>query len=464
MHSKYISKTLLASSLAIIYIITMASGITWANQGADGGDLISAAATGGIAHPSGYPTYLLLARLFQFIPIGSLAFRTNLMSAISAVCIALIVYDIVNTSQNSIASLASAYAIGLSPLLWSQAVITEVYTLHVLFITIFLFLSAKNSHHFLFGLIFGLGMGNHITTILLLPILFRKEKKVLLQRFSGLTLGLFIYITLPLRAISNPPVNWGDPVTLKNFIWLVSGKLYQGQLFASTPAAVWGRIQTTAFLFLEQFGWIGLLIGFTGLIIYYKPSRLNHTILWVSFTFLIFPLIYDTRDSFLYLLPVFLCFTIWIGIGLGNLMETAAKYARQLSPSIGLIFLSILFIQAGTHWNQVDASHDDRAENFGKEIMTQTPQNAILFAKGDPAVLTLWYFHYALKQRADITVIATDLLQNEWYQETIRSNYPNLNLPDDFFMFPEVISAYNPEKTICHVEYNFSAQLKCSQP
>src|SRR5512134_545866 len=70
--------------LAIAYASTLAPGITWANNGTDSGDLITAAATLGVAHPTGYPTYLLLARFFQLIPVGSLAFRTNLLSALFA--------------------------------------------------------------------------------------------------------------------------------------------------------------------------------------------------------------------------------------------------------------------------------------------------------------------------------------------------------------------------------------------
>jgi hypothetical protein len=182
--------------------------------------------------------------------------------------------------------------------------------------------------------------------------------------------------------------------------------------------------------------------------------------IWISLTFMIFPLMYDTRDSFLYLLPSFLCFAIWVGAGLGNLIDSAAQKSPRLSPVIGLIFLAIIFIRAGGHWSQVDASHDVRAENFGQEMMTDTPENAIIFAKGDQAVLTLWYFHYALKERPDTAVIATDLLQNEWYQETIRNNYPNLNLPDEFFMFPEVIIARNPGRIICHVEHNLSTRCE----
>ena len=81
--------------LLVIYIRTLAPGLTWANGGSDGGDLIAAAATRGIPHPTGYPLYLLLARLFQLLPVGSLAYRTNLMSAVFTTAASLLVYAVV---------------------------------------------------------------------------------------------------------------------------------------------------------------------------------------------------------------------------------------------------------------------------------------------------------------------------------------------------------------------------------
>ena len=183
----YFPPLLLAVSLLAVYLATMAPGLTWANAGADGGDLIAAAATGGVAHPTGYPLYLLLARLFQCLPVGSLAYRTNLLSAVAAVLAALLVYALVDRNLSSLSSatrwlagLASGAAIGLSPLFWSQAVITEVYALHAFFVALLLFLSiddsslriSKNFHGLFLGLAFGLAMGNHVTSLLLFPVVF----------------------------------------------------------------------------------------------------------------------------------------------------------------------------------------------------------------------------------------------------------------------------------------------------
>src|SRR6478672_57766 len=71
---------LVGATLGCAYAYTLAPGVTWANDGADSGDLIAATATLGVAHPTGYPTYLLLARLFQLIPLGDLALRSTIFS------------------------------------------------------------------------------------------------------------------------------------------------------------------------------------------------------------------------------------------------------------------------------------------------------------------------------------------------------------------------------------------------
>jgi hypothetical protein len=487
--NKYLPPGILVISLALIYFMTLAPGLTWANQGSDGGDLITAAATGGVAHPTGYPVYLLLARFFQLLPIGSLAFRTNLMSAVVTVMVALLVYDLVSRfspaskgNQNWLAGLASAYAFGLSPLVWSQAVITEVYALHALFVILILYLSSSDlSLHFgqkrldcLLGFTFGLAIGNHVTSILLFPILpvfsskqtvkgridQQPDKYSFLRRLTWLGMGLLGYLTLPLRALSQPPVNWGNPLTLDGFGWLVSGKLYQDQLFALKLSAVWSQVQAAAALLIEQFGIPGLIVGLVGLVVFYRSSRLYRNTIWIVFAFIAFAIIYATYDSYMYLIPAFLCFAIWIGLGVGGLLDMFVQRFRQIGTVGGLIFILYLFILAGNHWYQVDASQDLRAENFGKEVLVQIPANAIVFAKGDKAIFAMWYFHYALHNRPDIAVVATDLLHFDWYQKTLHTNYPNLTLHGPF-PFVTTVTEANPEHPACFIEYIQSTDIHC---
>jgi hypothetical protein len=71
----------------LVYLLTLARTLTWAHDGADGGDLIVAVLTGGVPHPPGYPTYLLLGSLFARLQVGAPAFRLNLMSAVGAAAV-----------------------------------------------------------------------------------------------------------------------------------------------------------------------------------------------------------------------------------------------------------------------------------------------------------------------------------------------------------------------------------------
>src|SRR5262249_27244999 len=62
------------------YTSTLAPTVTLV----DSGELILAARTLGVAHPPGFPLYVLLAHLATLVPIGSIAMRVNFASALFA--------------------------------------------------------------------------------------------------------------------------------------------------------------------------------------------------------------------------------------------------------------------------------------------------------------------------------------------------------------------------------------------
>jgi len=478
-----------------VYLTSMAPGLTWANYGADGGDLITAAATGGVAHPSGYPLYLLLARLFQYLPIGTLAYRTNLMSAFSVIAAAVLVYGIViqyleafNLHWDWMAGLAAGLGFGLAPLVWSQALITEVYALNMSFIALMLYLATKPlSRYFTekrqdwaLGLVFGLAMGNHLTAFLFLPVILATTIQVLpdpgnhnrwskkwkldghslFRRITGVGIGLLVYLTLPLRALSHPPVNWGNAATLDGFVWLISGKPYQGLLFNLDLLSILERARNTLSLLLAQFGLIGLFVGLIGMIAFHKPCRLNLFMVWTVSAFSLFAIGYGTSDALLYMLPAFLCFSIWIGIGLQGLMDLLARRISLMGPLVTTIFILALLAQAWGNRAYVDASNDLRAEVFGRTVFTIAPAHAIVFAKGDEAVFTAWYFQYALGYRSDLAIIATDLLDYAWYTRSLHETYLDLNISSPF-PFAESIRAANPGRPICNIRYIQAPEINC---
>ena len=79
----WLAASVAAAALAV-YVATLAPGLTFEHHGTDGGDLIAAARTLGVPHPTGYTTYTLLAWLFSQLPVGVIAYRVNLLSAVCA--------------------------------------------------------------------------------------------------------------------------------------------------------------------------------------------------------------------------------------------------------------------------------------------------------------------------------------------------------------------------------------------
>jgi hypothetical protein len=85
----------------------------------------------GVAHNPGYPLYALLTWPVAQIPIGSLAWRINLFSAMTgAVAVALTTLAARSLGCGRIVAAAAALGFGLGATFWAQAVVAEVYTLN----------------------------------------------------------------------------------------------------------------------------------------------------------------------------------------------------------------------------------------------------------------------------------------------------------------------------------------------
>lgn len=490
----WLPKIFLALTLGVTYLATLAPGLTWANNGADGGDFITAAATGGVAHAPGYPVYLLIARLFQFLPIGSIALRTNLLSVVCTILAAILLYDLVvrffhSLSYPWLVGLITAFAFGFSPLVWSQAVITEVYALQSLFIVLILSLLPLGDTQFrlegdkldsIRGLVFGLAMGNHLTAIFLLPPLLlvgvlnhdrltngstlagKKNRewvqgwsikfRPLLIRCIWILVGLSIYFTLFFRANSGSPVNWGNPSNLKNFIWLITGKIY-GNYFFNFPIGFFLiKIKTWGNILLNQLGIIGLMVAIFGLIIHWKKSiKYSLVTCWMVLAFCVFSFIYNSSDSFIYLIFSVIALCLWLGLGVAKIIEIANSFKPWLALIIGLLLFSYFVSYGLQTYPKVDASQDNRAEQFGNNVMSVAPNQSLIFTDGDKDTFALWYFHYVLHERPDIAVIVPNLLPYQWYREMLHKTYSALTIPDQGVdsWKTEMMKA-NPKRPVCN--------------
>jgi hypothetical protein len=132
-----------------------------------------------IAHPSGYPLYVLLGKLFSLLPVGTIAWRVNLSSAVCAALAAWFLYRAVEDGacsggfpiDSSASSLLAALTLAFSPTLWSRSVEAEVYALNALLVALTLWVVVRWTRGRLaperalplLGLLTGVGIASHLT-------------------------------------------------------------------------------------------------------------------------------------------------------------------------------------------------------------------------------------------------------------------------------------------------------------
>jgi hypothetical protein len=440
-----------------VYVATLAPDLSFAHHGTDGGDLIAAARTLGIPHPPGYPTYTLLAWLFSHLPFGTIAYRVNLLSAVCAaatvglLCCTAEILQPANDPTPGRPGLPAATALTLafSSLLWSQAVISEVYTLLALFAALLLWLLVRwrrgGGDHLLWltALLGGLGLGNHLTLVLIVPaaliLLWPERRRWLRTRAllpaGGLFLtGLCVYVYLPLAAAHSPPVNWGNPQTWSRFLWVVTAKQYQGFAFGLDLAAIPGRLSAWAQLLGDQFGWWGLAIALAGLWSLWQRDRrfALFSLAWIlpAGTYAFF---YDTGDSEVYLLPALLLLALWWGEGASYLLQVAQhlRPARRMWQRSALFVVLLLPLASlALHWQAASPDDDWLARSYIDQALESVEPGGLIISRGDRPTFALWYGLFADGQRPDVAIVNGPLLAYFWYRDEMRRLYPDLTLDE----------------------------------
>ena len=150
----------------------------------------------GTAHPPGYPLYVMLSHLFVQLPIGTIAYRANLFSAVMAslaVALAYVITRQIGARRAAAFAAAAGLATGYS--FWTSAVFAEVYSLAAvmaaLTISLLLAWGARGGTTLLIAAVaaFGLGLGNHLTIVGLLPAavayVLLRDRRVVTGRFMA---------------------------------------------------------------------------------------------------------------------------------------------------------------------------------------------------------------------------------------------------------------------------------------
>ena len=281
--------------LASLLAALVALGAAWAAllpgvQFWDTGELQAVAPLLGTAHPTGFPTYVLLGWLASVVlqPFGEPALRMNLFSAICLAVAAAVTVDLVRAlTGRLVLGIAAGIAMALTPIAWAVGTHAEAHTLHLALVAILLWLLVAWDAHarapettdrgdrFLVAasFVFALAVGNHSLTLLLAipvglyvlavdPEIWRRGRLVS-SCIGVLVLTLIaVYLELPIRAAPGPlqaALVYGTPNTWEGFKYIVFAEQFQGSLqdpFGELPRKFGDLVNLTA----GQFGILAPLI------------------------------------------------------------------------------------------------------------------------------------------------------------------------------------------------------------
>lgn len=406
----------------LVYTLSLAPSLSW-GHGNDGGDLITAAAVLGVPHPPGYPLYVLVGYLWSLLPWpeGNLALGFNLLSAVCAAASAATLAAAVSKTASPMSGLLAGLTFAFGPTLWSQAIIAEVYAMNSLLLAAFLYVVLERRRGG--GLLWGLNWSTHLTSILFFPLTWWWAREVIRsgrrwwRLLSGFLLGLSLFLVPPLLAAQRPVINWGDPVTPARWWWLVSGSIYKGYAFGLPLADLPGRLSALAASMIQNLTWPGLALclwGFGRLV--NRRRTLAAVLLLTVIAVSLWSIGYDTIDSYLFLIPVWMIAALLLGFGEWDLSRSMPVWHRWRWLSL-LIPIALLF----SGWSKTSLRGEREAVDFGTRIMAEAPADALIYTATDAHTFALWYYRHVEQQRPDLTIVDQDMLAEEWYATMLRA-------------------------------------------
>lgn len=441
----------------------------------DTGEFQAVAPLLGTAHPTGYPTYVILGWLSNLIlsPFGEPAFRMNLFAGLSVGVAAAVTTDLARTlTRSTPLGILAGLGLALTPIVWAIGTRADAHALHLAFVAILLRLlvgwedararAVDPSDHrpdrwlIAAAVAFALSVGNHSLTLLLAipvglyvlavePGIVRRPRLILtcLAALAG-TLVL-VFLELPLRAGPfRAPLVYGRPETWDGFWYIVLGQQFQGSLIDpfGDLAGKTGALVRRA---IDQFGILAVLVPaglVTTIIIRPRYALLTGTIVAIT---VFFAASYANADIGRYYLgPVLIAWT-WIAILIRSLIDAVLGPAAiepleatatptpgprpagwrpgiRASTALAILALAVLLIPTALAIPGRHARVDARTQTDARDWVDQ----ALAAMEPDAVVVSWWSYSTPL-----------------WYAQHVEGRRPDLRIVDDRTRLDEDLGDYD---------------------
>ncbi len=399
----------------------------------DSGELITAAATLGIPHPTGYPLYVLLGKLLLLlVPAGTLAWRMNLFSAVCAAAAAAgLVLTLRAQGLRRPAAVGGGLVLAFSFSLWSQATCARVYALQALFAVVCLhftlaFVRTRAPRAlWAFALVAGFAAANHTVVIaqlavmalviaVLCPRLFTRAG-VLAKSVLLLLPGLSLYLYLPLRSRMDPALDWGNPETPALFWRFITRAEFWQRSYVTGWADLPEVLGRYLRLIPEEFSWPGAVVLAIGIAVLVR--RRDPVLLVCLATYLVNVALLALHGGWadIFQWPRYVITgLIALAVVVGCAFDAAAGWlAATLRPRLSvpvtaLVVLALPAFLLLRSYPAQDKSGHTLALDYGLAVLESVPEGGVLLAYGDNVAFPLRYLVQAEGRRPDVRLVMPD--------------------------------------------------------
>lgn len=387
----------------------------------DSGDLLTAISVLGIPHPSGYPLYVLAAKLwsllFFFLP---LPFSVSLFSAACGAAACAVLFRAARESGvRRLPAAGSAWLFAFAPSVWAEANVQRVYTLNALFVALALLLAlrwsraARDRDLVAAAFVCGLGASNHLEMGVVglaiglfaafsRPAIFRRWK--LLAACTGAAvLGLLPFLYLPLRAQAHPLLDWGHPVTPRSFAAVVLRESFWGRAWIRGAGDLVTILKDYGHSLLTESAWVGAGLAAVAIAAARRrPWPIGLPLLVMGANLAVLALHGSRSDLFIwhrYYIPSYLCLALLASWGWQTLAETSPRRilaVASLLPPLALLLLG---------WRPNDRSRYRIGEDYSRRLLSTLPPGSQLIASDDNILFVLMYLNLGEQLRPDVHLI-----------------------------------------------------------
>jgi tetratricopeptide (TPR) repeat protein len=409
-----------AVALVVVLFAIYAAGASRTIYVGDSGELVTAVHVLGVPHPTGYPLYVLLGKLWTLLlPVGSIAFRMSLFSSACAAAACAVLFLLCRRLGIGLAAaLTAALSLAFAPSFWGEANVQRVYSLNALFVVVTTWLACewylrREIRLFVATIFVGsLGAANHtymaihvgifaVFALLCAPAFVLRPRVLAAAALAGLT-GLLPYVYLPVASRFDPPLDWGNPESLESFLDVVLRRDFWERAWIEGPADLLVVGADYVVGLARELGWLGAALAVAGVAAGWRRRWLVLLLLLAMFGNVASMALHGSRsDLFIwhrYYIPSTVMAALLLGIGADALLRRVPRALHALPLAVPL------FLLVGG-WQRFDRSDYRIAEDFSRELLRTIPPGASLAASDDNVLFVLIYLTMVEGLRPDLNLI-----------------------------------------------------------